>query len=83
MDAGRVASEHEVLLHVSRVEGSVTSAELVAAARRGGAPAHVVSTLERLPAREWSSAEEAAAAIGHGWRTLDDDAEAPGADAQA
>jgi len=80
MDGGRVASEHEVLLYVQRVEGPVTSAQLVAEARRGDAPAHVVSTLERLPAREWPSAEEAAAAIGHGWRPPDVDAEGGGAD---
>ena len=80
MTSGRVAPEHEVLLHVQRVRGPVTSAELVAEARRSGAPVHVITTLERLPARQWASAEEAAAAIGHGWQSPDEDAGASGAD---
>jgi hypothetical protein len=71
--SGRVAPEHEVLLHVQHVRGPVTSADLITEARRSNAPPHVIDTLERLPIRTWASAEEAAAAIGHGWQLADED----------
>ena len=77
MTSGRVASEHEVLLHLHGIGGPVTTAELVTAVRRAHAPAHVVSTLERLPDRRWASIEEAVAAIGTGWRS--DEVKDPGA----
>jgi hypothetical protein len=80
MTSGRVAPEHEVLLHVQHVRGAVTSADLVAEARRTNAPQHVIATLEHLPTRSWSSAEEAAAAVGQGWQSPDEDVEATGAD---
>jgi hypothetical protein len=66
MSCGRVAPEHEVLLHLRRREGPVTTAELVAETMAAGAPTHVVATLERLPEREWSSIDDAVAAIGTG-----------------
>jgi len=63
----RVVPEHELLLWLQELDGPVTTTLLIDTARRSGASAAVIATLERLPAQEWSSAEDAVAAIGTGW----------------
>ena len=73
MSEQHVVPEHQLLLHLQGLDGPRTTAELVAYAESTGAPADVVATLQRLPARRWTSIEDAAAAIGAGWAFPDDD----------
>jgi hypothetical protein len=63
----RIAPEHEVLLHLQGLDGPVTTQQLRDHA--AGAPPRVVAALEQLPDRTWPNIEDAAAAIGTGWRT--------------
>jgi len=63
----RVVPEHELLLHLQGLTGTITTAQMLERVRSSGAPAEVVATLEQLPSRHWPSIEDAAASIGTGW----------------
>jgi hypothetical protein len=65
--ADRVVPAHEVLLHLHGLDGSVSTAEIVAYIDRSAAPPDVRATVHRLPDRRWPSVEDAVAALGTGW----------------
>jgi Protein of unknown function (DUF2795) len=44
----------------------VTTAQILEHVQRSNAPTAVTATIERLPDREWTSIEDAAAAVGTG-----------------